>query len=243
MNLHQFLGEPSHNSNPSPEPGGSQGPSPGGRCHPGSGPLPFRWKRPTALDRGTTPDLARFSARREGRPGSAGNPRSSRSAIPGRPGRRDPRVGRAMEGRPRDRRRSPVSGGGLSLRARAYWMDEAALVSNIRELTPAGFFGPLMSQQLAPPGFLVAVLGLGASLRRQRICHEAGPAPGRDRRVVPVPRGGPAVPAAPGGISGRRDVRGLERPDLLRLGGETIRHRRRLGPGVPAAGPDGRPGR
>jgi hypothetical protein len=37
-----------------------------------------------------------------------------------------------------------------------YWMDETALISNIRELTPAGFFGPLMGHQLAPPGFLVA---------------------------------------------------------------------------------------
>jgi hypothetical protein len=43
------------------------------------------------------------------------------------------------------------------LQGRQYWMDETSLVLNIQELTPAGFFGPLLNSQLAPPGFLVAV--------------------------------------------------------------------------------------
>lgn len=42
------------------------------------------------------------------------------------------------------------------LAGRGYWMDEGSLVGNIRLLSPAGFFGPLLNQQLAPPGFLVA---------------------------------------------------------------------------------------
>jgi hypothetical protein len=39
---------------------------------------------------------------------------------------------------------------------RRLWLDEACLASNIRMLTPLGFFGPLVNHQLAPPGFLVA---------------------------------------------------------------------------------------
>ena len=42
-------------------------------------------------------------------------------------------------------------------RGRRYWMDEAALVGNLRDLTPLGFFGPLNGHQLAPPGFLLAI--------------------------------------------------------------------------------------
>jgi hypothetical protein len=43
------------------------------------------------------------------------------------------------------------------LSGRGYWMDEGSLAANIRASTPIGFLGPLQSQQLAPPGFLVAV--------------------------------------------------------------------------------------
>ena len=43
------------------------------------------------------------------------------------------------------------------LPGREYWMDESSLVHNIRNLSPAGFFGPMMNQQLAAPGFLVAL--------------------------------------------------------------------------------------
>jgi hypothetical protein len=43
------------------------------------------------------------------------------------------------------------------VQGRQYWMDEDSLVVNIQSLTPAGFFGPLLRSQLAPPGFLVAV--------------------------------------------------------------------------------------
>jgi len=39
---------------------------------------------------------------------------------------------------------------------RAYWMDEGALIENVRRLSPGGFFGPLGNSQLAPPGFLLA---------------------------------------------------------------------------------------
>ena len=42
------------------------------------------------------------------------------------------------------------------LSGRPYWMDEASLVLNLQELTPAQFLGPLMNNQLAAPGFLVA---------------------------------------------------------------------------------------
>jgi hypothetical protein len=44
----------------------------------------------------------------------------------------------------------------LYLSDRIYWMDESALVRNIEELSPRGFFGPLLGQQLAPPYFLLA---------------------------------------------------------------------------------------
>jgi len=39
---------------------------------------------------------------------------------------------------------------------RSYWLDESSLAANVARLSPAGFFGPLVMNQLAPPGFLVA---------------------------------------------------------------------------------------
>jgi hypothetical protein len=43
------------------------------------------------------------------------------------------------------------------LSGRPLWMDEISLAANIRTMTPLEFFGPLLSAQLAPPGFLIAV--------------------------------------------------------------------------------------
>jgi hypothetical protein len=37
-----------------------------------------------------------------------------------------------------------------------FWMDETSLLANIETLTPIEMFGPLLNQQLAAPGFLVA---------------------------------------------------------------------------------------
>ncbi len=36
-----------------------------------------------------------------------------------------------------------------------YWMDEASLLTNVTQLTPRQMFGPLLNNQLAPPGFLI----------------------------------------------------------------------------------------
>ena len=84
-------------------------------------------------------------------------------AEPDRPARRSPEIPvreiLAWAGR---RKVALAIGAGVLLRlagylnGRDYWMDEGSLVRNIRELTPAGFFGPLLNQQLAAPGFLVA---------------------------------------------------------------------------------------
>jgi hypothetical protein len=41
------------------------------------------------------------------------------------------------------------------LSGRRAWIDEVSLAANIRDLTPAGLFGPLLNNQLAPPGFLL----------------------------------------------------------------------------------------
>jgi hypothetical protein len=41
------------------------------------------------------------------------------------------------------------------LSSRAIWLDEESLAANIRGLPLAGLFGPLIQNQLAPPGFLV----------------------------------------------------------------------------------------
>jgi len=44
----------------------------------------------------------------------------------------------------------------MYLPSHKYWMDEERLVENIQKLSPAGFFGPMLESQLAPPGFLLA---------------------------------------------------------------------------------------
>ena len=44
---------------------------------------------------------------------------------------------------------------GQFLHGRTLWLDEASLVANVNHLTPRQFFGPLISSQLAPPGFLI----------------------------------------------------------------------------------------
>jgi hypothetical protein len=36
-----------------------------------------------------------------------------------------------------------------------FWMDELSLAENVKKLSPIEMFGPLLNQQLAPPGFLV----------------------------------------------------------------------------------------
>jgi hypothetical protein len=59
------------------------------------------------------------------------------------------------------------------LSGRRSWLDEDALAENIRDLTPAGLFGPLNGNQLAPPGFLIlewaAYHTLGDSLASLRL--------------------------------------------------------------------------
>ena len=192
--------------------------------------------------------IAMDKGHRHGHPGRI----AGRSAPQGGPLRSGPRGDlEAAKDRGHPGPRGPLPGGAVPGQPR-YWMDEDSLAANITRKRLVDVLGVLSHTQLAPPGFLVVEWAAYRTLGDRPVRIAVIPAPVRDRLALPLPRRGRARPQASIRLDRRRALRGLGRPDLLRLGVEAVFDRRRGGSRVylmgmemlarPATGPGRRPG-
>ena len=133
---------------------------------------------------------------------------------------------------------------------RPYWMDEGSLAANITRESPRRRARRPLPHAARPPGLPRRGVGRVPDAGAQPVRVAIIPAPLRDRLALPLPRRGPPRPQAPRRLDRRRALRGLGRPDLLRLGAEAVFDRCRGGPRVHPHGDgdvcttrDARPGR